>query len=73
MSAHVTSKMYYFQHSKNHPNLQFAAVPIYITMGSNDYGIFILMFPWHVFIQCIVVVLTVGLELNMCSEVEINS
>ena len=68
MSTHVTSNMYHFQHSENCPNLQVPALLIYITMSSNcDYGIFILMFSWHLFIQDIIVVSIVGLELlNMC-------
>ena len=46
-SAHITSNTYYFQHSKNHPNLQCTVLlHIYIAMGSHcDYGIFILTFP----------------------------
>ena len=38
-SAYVSSSMYYFQHSKNCPNLQFTALHIYIAMGSHcDHG-----------------------------------
>ena len=46
MSAYVTSNMYHFWHSKNCPNLQLAALLIYVAMGSHrDYEIFILTFP----------------------------
>ena len=39
-SAHVTSTMYHFWHSKNLPNIGFA-LPIYITMSIHfDYGFF---------------------------------
>ena len=39
MSTYVSSSMYYFQHSKNCPNLQFTALHIYIAMGSHcDHG-----------------------------------
>ena len=41
-NAHVTSNMYHFWHSLNRPNLQLAALPIYIAMDSRDYGISIL-------------------------------
>ena len=41
MSAHVTSNMHHFQHSKNLPKLIGFALPIYITMSIRfDYGIF---------------------------------
>ena len=40
-SAHVTSTMYHFRHSKNLPELTGFALPIYITMSIHiDYGFF---------------------------------
>ena len=45
MGTHVISTMHHFQHSYNRPNLQLAALPIYIAMSSRrDYGIIILTF-----------------------------
>ena len=60
-------RMYHFQHSKNQPKLTIHYSAIYIIMGiCCDYGIFILLLPWCLFIQCIAVVLIVGFYKNMC-------
>ena len=61
--------MYHIQHPKNFPNLQITALHICIAMGSYfDYGVVTLTFPLHLIIQCIIVVLILGLKLNMCNS-----
>ena len=57
---HVTHSIYHFWYSKYHPNLQFAALPIHVTMGSHcDYGILF----WNFSLTFIyALVLIVGLE-----------
>ena len=41
----ITSNMYHFCHSKDHLNLQFTALHVYITMGNHYDYVFILTFP----------------------------
>ena len=60
--------MHHFQHSKNHPKLQFAALPIYIAMASHcEYGFFILTFhDVHLYNALqLVCSFVIGLELNV--------
>ena len=67
MSAYVTGNVCYFWHFKNWPYLQFVPQCIYrcnIGYSHCNYRFF-LKFPWHSFIQCIIVVVIVGLELNI--------
>ena len=66
-NAYVTSNMYHFRPAIYNSQTYNLLLCVFIKMGSCcDYGIFILLLQWHLFIHCTVLVLIMGFSKNMC-------